>query len=461
MLKRLRIKFIVLTIAMIAVVLACVSITLCVIDYQHSVKGIYRSLDASIAYAEDQQASEDALDNTMTSEDSSLDTKNNSSNELESTISSNELSDSDESASDKRQPEIGTLAGYPDENVIPIAVYRQNADGSFETVAAETTAFINDAVLTVALQYVNTQPDGHGILNDISLFYTKKTLDDDTILLAFVDTSPASRWQSLALLCIAIDLVALVIFFILSWHFSKWALHPTELALIQQRQFIDNASHELKTPLSVILANVSLLLQHPEHSIASQSRWIESTQTEAQHLKSLVEDMLALAVLDEYSGVQRLSRKDFTLIDISDLLKTNLLQFEALAFETSIELADTIEPNVQVYGERKGLERIMSTLIDNALKYSDSGGVVTATLSTSAHIAHLSIHNNGTPIPPEDVSHVFDRFYRADKARTRSIGGYGLGLAIARETARLFGGDIVVASAEGDGTTFTVTLPKA
>ena len=440
MLKRLRIKFIVLTMAMIIAILACVSVGICVFDRQQSISEVYRALDSSLAPAVDQQITNAAEDDeTPNTDEDNTSQKDESSPQLEIGGSNNER-----------------------KRMIPVAVYILGADGSLETVESRTTASIDETVLATAVERLEGKPDGHGELDDLGLLYAIRTAGDAT-LLAFADETSANSWQSLAAVIAAIDAGALVLFFVVAWFFSKWALRPVERSWTQQQQFVADASHELKTPIAVILTNLSILLRHPEDSIASQSRWIESTQTEAVHMQNLVTDMLELASLDERAKENRIDASEPERFDFSDLVETELLQFESISFESSIGLEGKIAPDVFVRGDKTKAGRIVSTLIDNAIKYSDEGGAVRVSLEVSGNdkIARLAVHNEGASIASEDLPHLFDRFYRADKARTRSVGGYGLGLAIARETARSFGGDIVVASSEDEGTTFTVTLPTA
>ncbi len=207
-------------------------------------------------------------------------------------------------------------------------------------------------------------------------------------------------------------------------------------------------------PLTVILANTSILRAHPERSVTSQSQWIESTQSEAERMQELVRDMLDLARPEHAETVRERAR-----VDLTDLVEGGLLQFESVAFERNVSLASDIDRDVSVTGDAARLRRLVTTLLDNACKYVEKGGRIAVTLRQTARRIELHVHNTGTVIAEEDLPHVFDRFYRADKARTRSEGSYGLGLAIAREIAEEHGGSIAAASDETNGTTFTVALP--
>lgn len=442
MLKRLRIKFIALTMAIVATVLVVVFTAICVIDYRQSVDGVQAALDAAVMHAPGDERPAPTGAQMPSGEETAP-----------APLEGSGISDRTDAA--PLPPQIGGMRDRG-EQVIPVAVYAVGSDGALEAVPTRTTASISDDVLAQAADALAGAPDGQGRLDALGLFYTKRTAGDGTSYLAFADASAASSWQSLALILAGVGLAALAVFFVVSVFFSRWALRPVEEAWNQQRRFVADASHELKTPLTVILANSSILLEHPERPIARESQWIESTQTEAERMQELVGDLLELARPDADAPARAQEPLDFT-----NLVEGNLLQFESVAFERSIELASELEPNIVIRGDARRLHRLLSTLLDNACKYADAGGTVTVTLHRRAHNAQLTVHNTGAAIAPEDLPHVFDRFYRADKARTRDVGGYGLGLAIARDVAEEHGGTLAAASSPERGTTFTATLPLA
>ena len=171
-------------------------------------------------------------------------------------------------------------------------------------------------------------------------------------------------------------------------------------------------------------------------------------------MQGLIDDMLFLAKPDNQQIKQL-----FTEVDFSTLLERNLLQFESVAFEKDIVLEGNIEPNVFLRGNETRLQRLIGTLLDNACKYSNAGGTVTANLKQNRCNIQLSITNTGSTIGEEDLPYIFDRFYRSDKARARDTGGYGLGLAIAKEVVEEHGGTINAQSI-GNKTTFTATLAR-
>ena len=213
-----------------------------------------------------------------------------------------------------------------------------------------------------------------------------------------------------------------------------------------------DASHELKTPLTVILTNTGILLSHPEDTVAEQRKWVEYIRDEAQRMRELVEDLLFLARHD----AGREPPPDQT-VDLSELLWSALLPFEPVAFEQGVELESGIQGGLTVRGRADQLRRLAAILLDNAVKYAGAQGKVRVALTRGEKGgACLTVRNTGPAIPPE---HLFERFYRADDSRARSSGGYGLGLAIAKSIVESHRGTITVQSGAEEGTLFTVRLP--
>lgn len=246
---------------------------------------------------------------------------------------------------------------------------------------------------------------------------------------------------------VAIVLIALLL--------SHWVLKPVERAWEQQRQFVADASHELKTPLSVILANTQIL-KSDESKIPEESRrWIEGTSDEAERMRGLVEELLELARTEEGSSNARANAP----VDLSSLVEGDALQFDAVAYERGCEIETNVVDGISVLGDQEQLERLLKALIDNACKYAARGTQIKVTLEKNGSHALFAATSQGEPIPEEDLPHVFDRFWRSDKARARSTGGYGLGLAIAKGIAESHGGKIWATSDDVRGTSFYVKLP--
>lgn len=311
-----------------------------------------------------------------------------------------------------------------------------------------------DVIMRVVVdgQTEGTDPETH-------LAWLATTLDEGGWRIAIVDTSTNDAMlRNLAIHDVIIVLVALTVLFAITWWLANWALRPVEEAWEQQRRFVADASHELKTPLAVILANLQILKADP--GIGDDARpWVESTEEEAQHMKALVGDLLQLAQADESVAGSAHSAMRHEDIDLSDLVESATLEFDAVAFERGCLLESEVEEGIRVTGDPEWMERLVRILIDNACKYGAEGTTVNVRLARAGGKSALSVHNMGTPIDEEDLPHVFERFYRSDRARTREgEGGFGLGLAIAKSIVDAHGGTISVTSTEQDGTTFSVTL---
>lgn len=186
-----------------------------------------------------------------------------------------------------------------------------------------------------------------------------------------------------------------------------------------------------------------------------QKKWLTFIQEEAGRMKELVEDLLFLAKNDAARLPLTCAR-----LSMSDLTLGCLLPFESVAFEAGVQLDGEIQPGILLQGDEGQLRRLVMILLDNAVKYAGEHGAVRLTLKRQQERVRLMVHNTGDPISPEHLPHLFERFYRADSARSRDQGGYGLGLAIARTIVEAHGGKLTVASTREHGTCFTASLPQ-
>ena len=366
--------------------------------------------------------------------------------------------------SDKKQPPEGPEGGAADKrpeadrqqkrplSILPVFCVTVDESGKiaeFNTI--QTTAVTEEDAQKAADQALK-QVKSSGILKEEGLRYLKEENGKETKI-AFSDyareqAAIVSQVQSTLL----VGGLGLLAFFFISLFLSRWALRPAERAWEQQRQFVADASHELKTPLTVILANTQILKSHPEDQISQRMTWVDNTKEEAEQMKKLVEDMLFLAKTD--STPDRLR----TELEFSDLVQNCSLIFEAVAFENGVSMETEIRPGIKVCGDSGQMKRLLLILLDNACKYAGKDGKITITLEKLADVAQLIVTNTGEPIPAEALPHIFDRFYRADKSRSRSMGGFGLGLSIAERIVKLHHGKIRVVSNEADGTAFIVEL---
>lgn len=226
------------------------------------------------------------------------------------------------------------------------------------------------------------------------------------------------------------------------------ALRPVQEAFDKQRQFVWDASHELKTPLAVLSANAQVLEKE-----LGQNEYFGYIRTEVSHMSDLVQSLLTLARLD--AGRQAAPMERF---DLGEALLTLALPLEGLAFEMGKTLQTDVPENVFCMGSKSMLMQLVSVLLSNALKYSDPGGTITLSLEAKGRQRLVRVHNTGSYISPEEQKKIFDRFYRAENAAGAE--GSGIGLAIAKSIAQLHHGTILVDSRQESGTCFTLVLSE-
>lgn len=234
-----------------------------------------------------------------------------------------------------------------------------------------------------------------------------------------------------------------VILFFVVWGFSYKIFQPIKESLYKQRKFISDASHELKTPIAVISANADVLKTN------EKNRYLDSIKSQTKRLNLLVTDMLTLARMDE--SHKTLVKETFCL---SDVVTEAVLPFDAVSFENGKVLLSEIEKNVEYYGNRESVKKMIDILLDNAVKYATKGGTIKVTLVKTT----LIVTNSGSDVKDADSNKIFERFYRGESSRSRETGGSGLGLAIAKSIATQNGWNITAKSRYGESMTITVEM---
>lgn len=331
-----------------------------------------------------------------------------------------------------------------------ICVVNYNSIDHSIRIMEGSSAFLNDDLLVDAVAASLKGNEAFNELIDLGLFsYCSETAFGYNI--AFTTTAQyRSQMESVLIGGSCAYVLTIIALYLINLFIAGISLKPVQRTWDQQQNFIADASHELKTPLTVILTNSNILMAHPDDTVREQMKWVESTNEEAAHMKDLVDKLLILAKTD---NIQK--NKLFSSVEFSDLVMRLALQFEPVAFEKGVVIETDIEDGIRIVGDQTALNQIVHILLDNAVKYAGIGGRVDLTLKRRQKYVYLSTRNTGTPIPPEDLPHVFERFYRSDKART-SGSGYGLGLAICKNLAELHKAQISVTSDETNGTVFTV-----
>ena len=284
--------------------------------------------------------------------------------------------------------------------------------------------------------------------------YYERTGEKETTQrkISFLDiTEQVSSMQQLFFILVIIAIFMLVLIYCISLSFAKKAIKPIQEAWEKQKQFVENASHELKTPLASIKANVSVLLLNDKDTIQQQKKWIQYIQLETDKMLALTKRLLSLAQIENKPEKNQKNR-----FNLSEKLEDMIVLMEALSIEKQIEVKKQIEKNVILVEEEELVRQVLQVLLENAFQYTNDKGNITVTLERENKSVKLSVENTGQGRQKEDLEHIFERFYKADKARTNLDHSYGLGLSIANIAVEKMGGKLTVESIPNETTTFSV-----
>ena len=329
----------------------------------------------------------------------------------------------------------------------------------------EGAVSMSPEVLAQAIREAISSDQSSGRLNDLRVMYARMRTPSGYNV-AFLDTGLMDANLESEIVSAVLRLVgALAVLLCIAVGFARYVTRPVAEAWQQQQRFVADASHELKTPLTVILASADIMRQHPEKTVEEQHTWLDSIEDEGKRMKRLVEELLAAARAGEQEegmGGASVAKEADERVDVSELAEGACLQFEAVAFDKNIDFTWEVAPDLACTGNAESLERLVRILLDNAMKYAGPPGAAHVGLTAAGHGQHvvLTVRNTGDPIDPEVLPHLFERFYRADASRTDGS-SFGLGLFIAQSIARSCKGEITVASTAEEGTVFTCTLPAA
>lgn len=331
---------------------------------------------------------------------------------------------------------------------LPYFVLTVNEDGTIEPMSGGYYDLSDTDFLQQAAQEVLDSGKQSGVLAGSRLRFLRLTTDDGGTIV-FADTSNETQTLTgLFRTCLLLCGAAFVAFFILSILLARWAVHPVEKAWTQQKQFVADASHELKTPLTVLLTDAELLCTpEGEYSSAEKRQLSQSMLTVARQMRVLVEQLLELARVD-----QGIPRGQSSRLDWSENISDALLPFEPIFYEKGLQLETDLQRGIFVHGCAAQLQQAAGVYLDNARKYATPGTTVRVTLARcSAHRARLAVATQGAAIPQNELQNIFKRFYRTDPAHHRD-GSYGLGLAIAAGVAEQHGGRVWAESSGGVNT---------
>ena len=337
---------------------------------------------------------------------------------------------------------------------MPIAGVTLDIYGEYAITQNQIHYVTDEELIEIASSLKNDDRDV-GFTSLYNLRYRRDIKPDGTIDFKFADTFiERDSLKGQVLYSIIIGIGALAVFFVVSLLLSRWMVKPVERAWVKQRRFVTDASHELKTPLTVILSNTDMLIESGAVTDDKNRVRLDNIRAESKRMKALTENLLELARTD--------SRPNATgkeLVNFSFVLSGAVLMFEPAIFDLGRSIQSEIQDNITVSGDREKLRQLADILIDNAIQYgADKSSVIVRLSTVSKKEVLFSVVSEGAPLSDKDRMHIFERFYRVDASRGQTK-GYGLGLSIAKSIAQEHGGEIW---AESDGkklNTFFVKLP--
>jgi len=327
------------------------------------------------------------------------------------------------------------------------SILKVEVDENNNIIETAGDVFLEDNEITELIQVIE---DEKGTLLEYHVRYLVDEINDHKEYYLIDISFEREVLLSLMFRLIGIEVIALIVFFFISIQLSKMIIKPAEIAWDNQKQFIANASHELKTPLTIILAN-SELLEDSDLGSGSNYTRVGYVKQEANRMKSLVEELLFLAKFDEFADELVMEQHN-----ISDIIMESILMFDPIAYEHKIGLQSDITEDLFMDCVPNQIKQLNDIFVDNAVKYTPAGENIVVKLYKEKNQIIYSINNSGAFIDDSELEQIFNRFYQKDKARGKHKDSYGLGLAIAQKICHLHNGIISVESTPSTGTTFTV-----
>lgn len=305
----------------------------------------------------------------------------------------------------------------------------------------------NAEIIQLALNFINTNKKyeiGNLYFDRYSYFLTNK---NNLIIMdnALINNKLGDYFRMSLLIFLLLEILNIYI----SNRLTKWLTKPVIVSFDKQKQFIVDASHELKTPLAIITASAEALEEDPK-----EKKWLNNIKSEAERMNKLVIDLLDLAK-SENTG----DKQNYIINNLSKIIEKTSLTFESLVYENNLKLETNIEDDITFKCNSDKIRELLGILLDNAIKHSTDNSKIFVNLYKNKNNIVLEVKNKGKEIPKEDQEKIFDRFYRADESRNRNENRYGLGLAIAKNIVISHNGKISVNCKDGY-TTFKVIFKQ-
>jgi signal transduction histidine kinase len=339
----------------------------------------------------------------------------------------------------------------PEEMRLPYFTLEIGSDGELISTGGDYYDLSDEDFLREMMEAALSSGEHTGIIEQYNLRFLRAVTPVSQRLVFADISSELATMDSLIKTCVLIGVMSFLAFLILSVFLAYWAVKPVDKAWRQQKQFVSDASHELKTPLTVIMTNAELL-RSTDYDEASKRQFTENILQMTKQMRNLVTGLLELARVDNGKV-----KSTITDLNFSELVSEAVLPFEPLYFEKGLSLHCHIENDIRLKGSKSHLRQVLEILLDNAMKYAAPQASVEVSLKRQGLHCILSVANPGEPISEDDLKNIFKRFYRTDKARSAN-GSYGLGLAIAESIIEEHKGKIWAESAKGINT-FYLQLP--
>ena len=300
-----------------------------------------------------------------------------------------------------------------------------------------------------AEEYTQTAQQKNKTTGFQGIYRYRVTETEDGAKYVFLDCRrEISNFRTVLVTTISVSLLGLAAVFVLVVIFSRMVFRPVEESIQKQKRFITDASHELKTPLTIIDANTEVMEME-----SGESQWTKSTRKQIQRLSGLVQQLVTLSRLDEEKGLEE--KCEFNL---SEAVSECVQPYESLAQTREKNLTLNIEENLTYTGDERSIRQLAGILMDNAVKYSSENGNITLTLKKKGKKIFLEVYNDAGDLPQGKLDVLFERFYRLDSSRNSCTGGSGIGLSVAKAIVQAHKGKITAENKNGRGLTITVIL---